>query len=600
LDTGMPHLTEAPWRQLTDEDIRDLPPAMIAPDERKYLTWITRELYEGRGVIADLGVFTGASTCIFGRALQRTGREAPGRIHSYDHFKVDAIMPKWLPGLDVGDSFLEIWEENARPFGDTVVCHAGDLMQESWDGTPIEIAFVDIMKGWDLGEQTAKLFFPSVIEGGLVVHQDIKFWACPWITYMMGMLREHFEPVHNAVISTIGFRCIKPVTPEGLEFPFGPDVFLNDDVIDHFEWLESYLPHGMDHSKLRGALARGFFQAGRPDAANRVLDEASESLPKPGYAYHCMPASRGFEHERPESARQRDAELLEEVEAAAAARGDTKPVALRDEAMRAKGQVEFGEEHPTIVMLSMHKAASTFIAGGFARALLRELPKLRHEPIGFRIAQEGLTPEDLPLPPQGVLATRIYPEHYDTIVEQPVPESGRFADKKLIMLRRDPRDAAVSAYYSRAFSHPVPAHGAEEFLAERERMQAVEVAEGILKYTAEPIIEEFLATETFLARHPETLLTTYEELVGDFDGWFARVAAFLDWPDELRDLIGRGLAAQVQPPAVVDPMQHRRRVTPGNWKEVFDEPLTVLFRERLGDSLVQAGYGWATGDRVGA
>ena len=313
-------LTESPWCNQPDDFLQDLPPGMISPDERKYLSWLVTNEFSGKGKILDMGVFTGASTCIFGDSLLRTGYSAPGTIHSYDRFIMDAMMPRWVPELHEGESFLPVWQNNTKHLGDLVVCHPGDLLQEKWTGDSIEILFVDIMKGWPLCEHTTREFFPYVMEGGILIHQDIKFWACPWITYVMSKLRHCFTPVHNVIITTLGFRCDRHISKEDLDFEFGPQVLSDESADEHFDWLAAFLPDPLDKVKIEGARARGYFQAGRADLAEKVLQRARKEYPENGYVYHCLQAARGFEHLRPEGSREEDARLQDEILSAASAK----------------------------------------------------------------------------------------------------------------------------------------------------------------------------------------------------------------------------------------------------------------------------------------
>jgi hypothetical protein len=163
------------------------------------------------------------------------------------------------------------------------------------------------------------------------------------------------------------------------------------------------------------------------------------------------------------------------------------------------------------------------------------------------------------------------------------------------MLRRDPRDAAVSLYYSIRYSHqepPAESGARERFLRCKARLETLTVAEGIRQVTAHSAITEFMATVEFLPRYPQTCLTTYESLVGDFPAWLARVQAHLGWTDKQAASVGEGLAGSVAPPETEDPQQHKRRIRPGNWQEVYDQPLCRLFEDRLGTHLTDAGYTW--------
>lgn len=188
--------------------------------------------------------------------------------------------------------------------------------------------------------------------------------------------------------------------------------------------------------------------------------------------------------------------------------------------------------------------------------------------------------------------TRVYPDQYDTLVESPVPEAGRFADKKLIMLRRDPRDVAVSLYYSIRFSHTTKTRNRKHFLSRKSVLSDLDVANGIAEITHKPSIKQFQATERFLERYPKTCLTTYEMLVGDLDAWIDMVKNHLDWTDDQTRAISRGLSKALKAPVKADPERHKRRVTPGNWKEVFDDRLREIYDRLIGPEMVAAGYLW--------
>jgi hypothetical protein len=254
-----------------------------------------------------------------------------------------------------------------------------------------------------------------------------------------------------------------------------------------------------------------------------------------------------------------------------------------------------GRDHPTTVFLSVHKGASTFLADHFAPAMVGHLDGLRHIAIGQELAA-GRSMDELALPPRGVVATRVYPRHFNRLLEAPAPPRGRLADKALIMLRRDPRDAAVSLYYSVRYSHAEPPatdpKWRRRFQERRAMLERLNVQDGITQLTARTAMREFLRTEGFLRRFPATLLTTYERLVGDFPGWLEQVRQHLGWSDELARAIGAGLQDQVKAPPEEDPRRHKRRVTPGNWREVFDDRLCERFERRLGRYLTEAGYGW--------
>ena len=247
--------------------------------------------------------------------------------------------------------------------------------------------------------------------------------------------------------------------------------------------------------------------------------------------------------------------------------------------------------HPTIILLCVHKGASTFLANDLAPALTKVLRGMKHVEMGQEVVN-GRTVEDFPLPPTGVVMSRVYPFLYDEIVEDPVPAAGRFADKKLVMLRRDPRDVAVSLYYSIRYSHTSKTRNPEAFLRKRERLEALDICQGIAEETAPTAMKQFKSTFKFMRQHPDACLTTYEQLILDFDGWFDRVSSYLELTNEETEKIRARIAPTVEPPQKENPRKHKRRVTPGNWREIFDDDLRALFEERVGRQLEKANYSW--------
>lgn len=247
--------------------------------------------------------------------------------------------------------------------------------------------------------------------------------------------------------------------------------------------------------------------------------------------------------------------------------------------------------HPTTLLLSVHKGASSFMSNDFGPAIARAFPGMRHMEMGQEIVN-GKTVEELPLPPTGVVASRVYPYLYETAIEEPVPAAGRFADKKLIMLRRDPRDVAVSLYYSIRFSHTSKTRDPEAFVDKRAALENLDVVEGILQHTSKTAINQFLATFRFVEKYPHTCLTTYESLTTDFRAWRGQIERSMQWTPEQANAIFAGMDKSIEPPAKEDPYKHKRRVTPGNWREVFDDRVRELFERRIGRELKIAGYTW--------
>jgi len=259
---------------------------------------------------------------------------------------------------------------------------------------------------------------------------------------------------------------------------------------------------------------------------------------------------------------------------------------------RVTPSIRTGRDHPTTIVLSMHKGASTFISADLAPRVCRVFKGLEHLEIGS-LVNRGSSYEELALPSCGVFASRVYPDLIGNLIEDPEPLGGRFGDKKLVVLRRDPRDAIVSLYYSVAYSHdPRNVRRPEQWLRLREQLRADGLRDGIKRLVNRAPIKEFKAISSFVRQRPESLVTNYETLVLEFDAWLDALADHLGWDTTQLDRVRDGLSESVRPPERERPEEHKRRVRPGNWRDVFDDELEGVFRDRVGRELEEAGYTW--------
>lgn len=242
----------------------------------------------------------------------------------------------------------------------------------------------------------------------------------------------------------------------------------------------------------------------------------------------------------------------------------------------------------TAVFVTVHKGASTFVADEFGPALEATGEYDRVLNIGNAIIG-GKSWGDVALPPSGTAATRVYPQDVPNLVEEPPPTSA-LADKKLVLLWRDPRDVAISLYYSKAFSHSTKVRNPEKLLAERAELLEMGVYEGVFERTARPAIREFKLIRELASAYPDALATSYESLLADPNGWLNDVAAHLEWSSSTTESVRRATANSFEVPDVEDPNQHKRRMTPGNHEEVFDIKLTRLYERLAGDLMEEVGY----------
>ena len=78
-------------------------------------------------------------------------------------------------------------------WSDLIDVVSDDLLQVKWNSSPIEILSIDAMKTPDLSRHIVSEFFPFLIPGGSVFHQDFCFAATWWIHIFHYLMRECFE-----------------------------------------------------------------------------------------------------------------------------------------------------------------------------------------------------------------------------------------------------------------------------------------------------------------------------------------------------------------------------------------------------------------------
>ncbi len=175
-------------------------PSMLGPNERRLLFSLARDSFSGAGAIVDAGCFLGGSTLALGAGLRaNSGVSSQAAIHSYDLFWIDDYMLKLYvdPARDglrkPGDSCRDLFDRNIAAIAPMVHVHHGDITEIGWNGSPIEILFLDILKAPDTNDRVVQDFFPALIPGrSVLVQQDYVHEGHFWIHITMELLREYF------------------------------------------------------------------------------------------------------------------------------------------------------------------------------------------------------------------------------------------------------------------------------------------------------------------------------------------------------------------------------------------------------------------------
>jgi tetratricopeptide (TPR) repeat protein len=186
-------------------------PGMLTSAERAMLSEIVRRTWRGDGVIVDGGSFLGSSLVAEAKGMEANpaltaltlARFPSGKpIHGYElgyhpaPANPAAERRRTYGGAEyvLGESFVPMLEQNIAPHRDLIDLHIGDLTEMSWDGSPVELAFIDVCKTPELNSHVSRQLYPALIGGAsTLIHQDFFYDRLPWLRVTMGYLADYFR-----------------------------------------------------------------------------------------------------------------------------------------------------------------------------------------------------------------------------------------------------------------------------------------------------------------------------------------------------------------------------------------------------------------------
>jgi hypothetical protein len=207
-----------PWTDVQPPDEVLEVPTMLSVQERALLYVLARDYADpSQGAIVDAGCFLGGSTVALLAGLRDRSTAWTGPpVVSYDLFRVEAYSYDKYFGAhfdkQVGDSFRDLYDVHVSGFGVPHVTHEGDLARIGWNGGPIQILFLDVLKSWALADAVQRAFWPHVIPGHtLIVHQDYGWGGAPWIQLGVEVIWDSLRLIDSMPHGTHVFLIERPI-----------------------------------------------------------------------------------------------------------------------------------------------------------------------------------------------------------------------------------------------------------------------------------------------------------------------------------------------------------------------------------------------------
>jgi hypothetical protein len=251
-------------------------PGMVSPDEIAFFSESAARCLGKEGAIVDLGCWLGSTSIALAQGILSHGPDAGSqdKVLGIDLFVWEEWMPADIPHClyRPGESFLPEARRVVRDHGSgRVELVQADLTLYEWKSGAIKILLVDAMKSENLARQIARNFYPSLITGGLLIHQDFNHYYTTWIHLLQYRLRRYFRLFRNVVGSaTVAFEVLAPIPTEAVDqatdFVKSPD----DEIDASFRHSLDLI--GSDCVNIAAAHVMHYLHLGRRDRASKTLE----------------------------------------------------------------------------------------------------------------------------------------------------------------------------------------------------------------------------------------------------------------------------------------------------------------------------------------
>ncbi len=271
--------------------VRHMIPKMLSGEEKKFLSFFARHQYKGAGELVDLGCWLGGSTLsiLEGLCLNRLKATHKKKVHAFDKFLWEPYMDLSVGDTEfkgrfvAGERFDSAFQKHVEKWQSRVETYQCDLGQFIWNSGPIEFLMVDAMKDWATSRNIVFTFYPALLSGATVLHQDFSHYFTYWIHLIQYRLRDYFSPVLDLKKGSSGFvfRVSKPIPKDFLGAELWDRPFLASEIGQAFDYSKN-LVASSKHGQIIAARIRCLRDFGFCSEADSLMQTFSPLLHNDG------------------------------------------------------------------------------------------------------------------------------------------------------------------------------------------------------------------------------------------------------------------------------------------------------------------------------
>ena len=162
---------------------------------------------------------------------------------------------------------------------------------------------------------------------------------------------------------------------------------------------------------------------------------------------------------------------------------------------------------------------------------------------------------------------------------------------KVVLVTRDPRDILISDYYSIAYSHPVPiGKKRDAFLLKRMQARESTIDEYVLSQSDKLYNIFYRYQSLLLDRYMNVYLTTYEDMVRNFNGWLSDLLYYCELNISKRLLQSLLEENKHIKPKKENIWEHIRKGQPGDYKKKLKKETIEHLNNKFASILVRYKY----------